>query len=193
MQESKTREKVLKQIRRALLHRIPDPFPGLDFDSPAAATGDHPEIAFARRFTDAGGRFVFCETEEEAAEGLGALAEARQWHRWRVEGWPAASRIAAALPRTAAGRPHDAVLCGCLALVAEDGSVLLGDAAAAGKPLVVAGRAGQVAGTWKEALRQAGRHEAVTAVRPGAGGVGRDDLFLFLIDEPGTGAVGAGL
>ncbi len=79
MLESKTREKVLKRLRHALLHKTPAPHPEVDFESPLYADGDLPELMFARQFTSAGGRFVFCESIHDLRTNLAVLAVRRKW------------------------------------------------------------------------------------------------------------------
>jgi L-lactate dehydrogenase complex protein LldG len=60
MQESTTREKVLKKIRNALISKTNNPYPNLDFDSPVFRMNEEvPELQFAKAFRDAGGQFVF--------------------------------------------------------------------------------------------------------------------------------------
>lgn len=80
MQESTTREKVLKKIRNALIHKTPNPYPSLDLDSPVFTSTDDPlEVIFAERFTEAGGHLIFCENKLEVIEGLLVLSEQRGW------------------------------------------------------------------------------------------------------------------
>jgi L-lactate dehydrogenase complex protein LldG len=80
MQESTTREKVLKRIRKALIHRTKNPWPDLDLDrSVYPPLPDTPEIVFADRFTKAGGKFLYCANELEFIENILALAEEKKW------------------------------------------------------------------------------------------------------------------
>ncbi len=67
MQESTSKEKVLKKIRNALVNKAVDAVPkDVDFDSPIYNMPDQPlEITFAERFTELTGKFIFCENEEE--------------------------------------------------------------------------------------------------------------------------------
>jgi L-lactate dehydrogenase complex protein LldG len=83
MQESTNKEKVLKKVRKALLHKTKNPYPTLDYDSPVyASAGESAEIQFAEQLIKSGGQFVFCESELEFAENLIALAEQRKWSRF---------------------------------------------------------------------------------------------------------------
>ncbi len=82
MQESTTREKVLKKIRSALISKTANPYPNLDFDSPVFRMNDDvPELIFAQAFREAGGQFVFCTSMLEFAEALLNLAQSKKWTR----------------------------------------------------------------------------------------------------------------
>lgn len=67
MNESKTRDKILKRIRQALIDKAPDPFPGVNFFSKTDEYDEQefPELLFAEKFIAAGGHFTFCENESE--------------------------------------------------------------------------------------------------------------------------------
>lgn len=83
MEESKTREKVLKKIRNALINKTRNPYPNVDLDSNVFVVQDEePEISFASRFTDAGGQFVFCEDELEFMEKILNLASEMGWRNF---------------------------------------------------------------------------------------------------------------
>lgn len=80
MEESTTREKVLKKIRASLLSKTPNPFPKLDFDSPVFHLSDEdPVLVFADQLTAAGGKFFLVESELEFAEGLVDLGFQYKW------------------------------------------------------------------------------------------------------------------
>ncbi|MFN7013354.1 MAG: hypothetical protein ACK4ON_03685, partial [Bacteroidia bacterium] len=72
MQESTSKEKVLKKIRNALVNKAIDAVPkDVDFDSPIYNMPDQPlEITFAERFTELTGKFIFCENEEASSKTL---------------------------------------------------------------------------------------------------------------------------
>jgi len=64
MEESTSREKVLKKVRHALIYKTDNPFPHVDFDSPVyKPMGDTPDVNFAQEFTKVGGVFIYCENE----------------------------------------------------------------------------------------------------------------------------------
>jgi L-lactate dehydrogenase complex protein LldG len=78
MDESTTREKVLKKIRNALINKVESPFQNIDFESSVMpAFTDEPEITFAEEFTRADGMFVYCENEEQLVDNLNAFVSSR--------------------------------------------------------------------------------------------------------------------
>ncbi|HNR20833.1 MAG TPA: hypothetical protein PKN75_12830 [Bacteroidia bacterium] len=80
MQESTNREKVLKKIRAALLHKTPNPYPNLDFEKNVFVVNDAPaELIFAEKFQKLGGLLVICETKNEIIESLAAISRENNW------------------------------------------------------------------------------------------------------------------
>jgi len=81
---SKAKENILRKIRTALQEEaISLPFPEVEKTKIAslfAATDDSTmEEHFATSFTNAGGHFVFCNTQEDLLANLKMLAESRGW------------------------------------------------------------------------------------------------------------------
>lgn len=71
MEETTSKEKVLKGIRNALIEQTSNPFAKVDFDSPVYNDlPDDPEITFAQEFTKVAGTFIYCENENEFFEAL---------------------------------------------------------------------------------------------------------------------------
>lgn len=71
MQETTTREKIFKQIRNALIEKTENPFSDIDFDSPIFKEHtDSLDLTFAQQFTKIGGKFAYCENEDDMAEKL---------------------------------------------------------------------------------------------------------------------------
>ena len=71
MEDSTTREKILKKIRQALTNHRSQPYPNIDWDSNVhVLSKDSLEESFAKEFTAIGGRFVFCENELDFLEQL---------------------------------------------------------------------------------------------------------------------------
>lgn len=80
MKESTAREKVLKKVRNALVHKIKNPFPLPGFDKSILKTDDEvPELVFAQKFSEAGGNFIFCENAFEFADALLTLSVKKKW------------------------------------------------------------------------------------------------------------------
>jgi L-lactate dehydrogenase complex protein LldG len=80
MEESTTREKVLKKIRASLLSKTPNPYPKLDFDSSVFHyTDEDPVLVFSEKLTLAGGKFFLVENELEFVEGILNLGLKYKW------------------------------------------------------------------------------------------------------------------
>jgi len=80
MEESTSREKVLKKVRNALIYKTDNPFPNVDFDSPVyKPISDSPDVNFAQEFTKVGGVFIYCENEIELVSTLSALNRECNW------------------------------------------------------------------------------------------------------------------
>jgi len=78
MNETTTKEKVLKQIRNALISKQPSPFQSVDFESPIYADRDEdPSVIFVEEFTANGGKFLYCENEDELMENIGSVVTDR--------------------------------------------------------------------------------------------------------------------
>ena len=80
---SRARENILSKIRRNLEgHTTPMPYPDAD-NEPVSAIYSIPFLSdeenFAEAFIDAGGRFVFCDNEQELLENIYTLYENRGW------------------------------------------------------------------------------------------------------------------
>ncbi len=80
MEESTSKEKVLKQVREALISKTDQPFPKIDVEKPVFTEMEEPpDINFAQELNAAGGHFVYCESEAEFLEGLKYLIQERKW------------------------------------------------------------------------------------------------------------------
>ncbi len=80
MEESTSREKVLKKIRNALIYKTDNPFPNVDFEKPLYKDSEETyDITFAQEFTKVGGKFIFCEDEEEFIQSLKLLIKENNW------------------------------------------------------------------------------------------------------------------
>jgi len=81
MQDSTTsKEKILKKIRKALIHKSTQEIGDVDKDSEVFNISEEPlEIQFAQNFSALNGKFVFCENEAEFIESFSFLAKDNQW------------------------------------------------------------------------------------------------------------------
>ena len=80
MEESTTKEKVLKRVRDALINKTDNPYPNVDFESSVYKDiTDSLDINFAREFTLAGGKFVYCENMDELSSNLSLISQGNQW------------------------------------------------------------------------------------------------------------------
>ena len=66
--QTSSKENILKKIRKSLISKQPEIFPGLDFKSnvynlPPVADGPGLDVLFAEQFTEASGNFIYCENE----------------------------------------------------------------------------------------------------------------------------------
>ncbi len=85
MEESTTKEKILKRVRDALISKKENPFQNVDFSSPVLTPEkEEKEITFARKLMDNGGSFVYCENEKALGENLRMLLEQKKWDTYYV-------------------------------------------------------------------------------------------------------------
>jgi L-lactate dehydrogenase complex protein LldG len=80
MEESTSREKILKKVRKALIHKSLQEIPDVDLESNMYEIPDEPmEILFAQKLTKLNGKFVFCENDKDFAVNLAALMKENDW------------------------------------------------------------------------------------------------------------------
>jgi len=80
MEETTSKEKMLKSIRNALIHKSVNPFPGLDLESPIYVPAtETPDLTFAEEFTKVNGQFVYCEDIPALIENLKLIAIEQGW------------------------------------------------------------------------------------------------------------------
>lgn len=80
MEETTSREKILKKIRNALISKAENPYPSLDTESSVFhPIEDSLDITFAQEFTKAAGQFIYCENIEELKENLISLVNENNW------------------------------------------------------------------------------------------------------------------
>jgi len=80
MKESTSREKILKNVRNALLNKLYNPFKDIDFSSSVyVKQNEVPEVQFAIKLNESGGTFIYCENEKDVSNNIAALAEQKSW------------------------------------------------------------------------------------------------------------------
>ena len=84
MEDSTTKEKILKKIRLSLMNQSKEANKeniAIDLESNIYPTNneDDSEVVFAQHFTDAGGKFIFCLDEIELKENLIFVAKENNW------------------------------------------------------------------------------------------------------------------
>lgn len=85
-EETTTKEKTLKKIRKALIQKSVSPKDSsrsgtnIDFDSDIFLKGEEPlEIIFAQQFTKLNGKFIYCEDEKELCSTISLLIDENKW------------------------------------------------------------------------------------------------------------------
>lgn len=142
MEESTSREKVLKNVREALISKTDAPFPKVDHEKPLFRGMSEPEdINFAQELTATGGQFIYCESENEFLENLQLLIQEKKLGSIytlenRLKEILEAGRVA-----YISGKDHPdaakAGITGCEFLVARTGSVMVSSAQGSGRKLIV--------------------------------------------------------
>jgi len=136
-----SKERLLKKIRKALLEKRDNPYPNLE-DLPHYPPNDElPEVVFAKEFTAVSGQFVFCEDEVQLIENLLNLADQHKWHK--IYCWePAVQEILTRFdfPYFETDKDFEQAEVGitlCEALIARNGSIMLSNAGMAGRRLSI--------------------------------------------------------
>jgi L-lactate dehydrogenase complex protein LldG len=142
MEETTSREKILKKIRNALISKEENPYPSLDTESSVYKPfEDSPDITFAQEFTKAAGRFIYCESEIELIDNLISLISENNWEDvYCVEKEIIRILKKAEIPYTSKNSSFtnmEVALTGCEYLIARLGSIMVSSANASGRRLNV--------------------------------------------------------
>ena len=130
---SKARENILRRIRNGLAEQpLPMPYPEAEKDGQQFYTHnpDAPEETFAAEFIKLGGKFIYCENEQELLNNMVILYENRGWQQLlcadeRLLKLFLNNKIDIVAPADAREDKADACITGCEMLVARTGSILL--------------------------------------------------------------------
>jgi len=80
MEESTSREKILKKVRDALIEKTEAPYPIIDQESSVyREMTDTPDVTFAEELVKLGGKFVYCESEDEFTGTLRSFILEKDW------------------------------------------------------------------------------------------------------------------
>lgn len=76
MKDSTSKEKVLKEVRNALINKLENPFNNVDFSSHVFFTQkEGKEVEFATQLVENGGTFIYCENENDVGNQLSTLID----------------------------------------------------------------------------------------------------------------------
>jgi L-lactate dehydrogenase complex protein LldG len=141
MNETTSKERMLKKVRKALLEKRDNPYPNLEDTPLYEEYTDHIDLLFAEQLTAVAGNFIFCEDEIQLIENLLQLADEKSWRRiycWepKIQGllqkyeYPFYSTETDFLNA-------DVGISTCEALIARNGSVLVSNGSQAGRRLSI--------------------------------------------------------
>jgi L-lactate dehydrogenase complex protein LldG len=212
MEESTSREKVLKKVRNALISKTENPFPSLDLESPVfSASEDSTDVTFAQEFSKVSGKFVYCEDQDDLKSNLIQLIREFKWQNIYCLD-PELQDILkeAAIPFLTTEEEFTQTAVGftkCEFLIARTGSIMISSRQVSGRRLnvfpeihvIVAGTS-QIVADLKDALKKLqekynGNLPSLISVITGPsrtadiektlvmGAHGPKQLYLFLIDE----------
>ena len=82
MQETTSREKILKKIRNALINKSDKPAIAVDYESDIYFNADESlDLIFAEEFTKIAGKFGYCQNENEFIALLKSLISEKKWEK----------------------------------------------------------------------------------------------------------------
>jgi L-lactate dehydrogenase complex protein LldG len=80
MEESTSREKILKKVRDALIEKTEAPYPIIDQESSVYQEMTEPlDVTFAEELVRIAGKFVYCESEDEFIGNLKSFILEKDW------------------------------------------------------------------------------------------------------------------
>ncbi len=138
MEETKTKEKVLKRVRQALIHKTENRFPKLDFDSSVFKASDDPlELYFAQELIKVNGKFIYCENEQEFCSNIKTLTAELKFKQIFCNEIDLMDHLRSVSIPFLSGQQDlvtcDTTITGCEALVSRTGSVIVSSKQKAGR------------------------------------------------------------
>lgn len=80
MDDSTSKEKLLKKIRNALIYKLENPFQQVEFETDIYAENNEPlDIRFAQEFDKISGNFIYCLDENELITNFELLSKQKNW------------------------------------------------------------------------------------------------------------------
>jgi len=142
MKTTTSKENILRRVREALIHKTPQPYPGIETAANYYPEASEPlDVLFAKRFTEIDGKFVYCEKLAEAVENLNTLIDENKWKQVSCRDTALHDFLEnhqlPALHNAPNLSQSDAGLTRCEALIARTGSILLSSGQPAGRALSV--------------------------------------------------------
>jgi L-lactate dehydrogenase complex protein LldG len=166
MEESTSREKILKKVRNALMNKpAKESIANIDFESEVFyKADDEPELIFAQNFTEAGGKFIFCEDNGVLVDNLDFVVKESGWTSGLACEEGIIQELLGIAEVSFANKYTDEtpiVVCSCESLIARTGSILVSSRQGSGKAallnakiLVVVAFTNQLVSDMKEALNE---------------------------------------
>ncbi|HYV90948.1 MAG TPA: LUD domain-containing protein [Chitinophagales bacterium] len=211
--EPTSKERILKNIRAALIQPTDQPFPNIDSTSSVYQVAeDSLDVIFAEQFTKIQGNFVYCESEKNFIDQLNSLAQKNDWQN--IYAWEFALQDLLqknSFMRMRVGKnleKADAGITTCECLVARTGSILVSSRKESGRALpifppvhIVMAYNNQLYYDLKEALQYVvekynGNIPSMISVASGPsrtadiektlvlGAHGPKEVYIFFIDQP---------
>ena len=217
MKESTAREKVLKAVRKALIHKSEADFSAADSDPEiyTAPEEESLELLFAKNFSALKGDFIFCEKPRDFTSQLAAVIDERKWDNLFCSD-PKIQEMLKAAGITFMSEEKDFLQCNvgitfCECMVARTGTIMCSSRQKSGRRLpvysnihVTVAYTSQLVYNLKDAFKllkkkyETNFPSQVTAITGPSqtadiektlvrGAHGPKEIFLFLIDDTNLG------
>ena len=212
MEETTSREKVLKKLRNALISQTENPYPSLDLTSSVYKEFNETlDITFATEFSKVAGKFIYCEDEKDLQENLISLIGEKKWENiFCLEPGIKETLAEAGIPFVSLEKEFskmDAGITYCEYLIARLGSIMVSSKQTSGRRLnvfpenhIVIAKSSQIVADLKDALKNikekyVNNLPSMISVITGPsrtadiektlvmGAHGPRELYVFLIDE----------
>lgn len=141
MNETTSKERMLKKVRKALLEKRDNPYPNLEDSSLYEDYAGHIDLLFAEQLTAVAGNFIFCEDDIQLIENLLHLADEKNWRK--IYCWePRLQKLLEVYEYPFYSTETDFLnaevgITTCEALIARNGSVLVSNSGHAGRRLSI--------------------------------------------------------